>query len=115
MSKLDKPIISQSQLVEEWMRVLPTTLEKADQARIWADEADAEALRVHITVAGHTGYTFDFKVKYVDSREIKVDLVDVEQGQKHIDERSDIVQTLIEDYVRHIHECAQSLKQVTHA
>jgi hypothetical protein len=115
MSKLDKPAIDQARLVEEWKSVLPNTLEEADQARIWADEADQQALRVHITTAGHTGYTFDFKVTYVDSREIKTELVDVERGQEHIDERSEIVQTLINDYVRHLHECAQALKEVTHA
>lgn len=115
MSKLDKPVIDHSRLVEEWKSALPNMLEKADQARIWADEGDPQALRVHITTAGRTGYTFDFKVTYVDSREIKVELVDVEQGQTHIDERSSIVQTLIEDYVRHLHECAQTLKEITHA
>ncbi len=115
MSKPDQPVIDQNRLVEEWKSALPNTLEKSDQARVWADEADSQALRVHITTAGHTGYTFDFKVKYIDSREIKVELVDAEQGQAHIDERSGIVQTLIEDYVRHLHECAQALKEVTHA
>jgi hypothetical protein len=115
MSKLDSPVIDQTRLVEEWMSALPNTLEKADQARIWGDESDPHALRVHITTAGHSGYTFDFKVTYVDSREVKVELVDVEQGQSHIDERTDIVQNLINDYVRHLHECAQALKEVTNA
>jgi hypothetical protein len=115
LSKLEQPVIDQNRLVEEWKSALPNTLEKADQARVWADEGDPQALRVHITTAGHTGYTFDFKVKYMDAREIEVELVDVEKGQVHIDERSEIVQTLIEDYVRHLHECAQALKEVTHA
>jgi hypothetical protein len=115
MSKLDGPVIDQARLVEEWKLALPNTLDKADQAHIWADESDPGALRVHITTAGHTGYTFDFKVTYVDSREVKVELVDVEQGQKHIGERADIAQSLIHDYVRHLHECAQALKEVTHA
>ncbi|MBP1992496.1 hypothetical protein [Paenibacillus eucommiae] len=115
MSKPDKPVINQERLVEEWKATLPETLEASDQARIWADESNPQALRVHITTAGHTGYTFDFMVTYVDSREVKVELVDVEQGQTHIDEHSDIVQGLINDYVRHIHECAQALKKVTHA
>jgi hypothetical protein len=114
MSNLDGPVIDQARLVEEWKSALPNTLDKADQARIWADESDPGALRVHITTAGHTGYTFDFKVTYVDSREVKVEFIDVEQGQKHIDERTDITQTLINDYVRHLHECAQALKEVTH-
>ncbi|NEW08928.1 hypothetical protein GK047_23305 [Paenibacillus sp. SYP-B3998] len=115
MSKIDKLTIDQTRLVEEWKSMMPRTLEKTDQARVWADEADPQALRVHITTSGHTGYTFDFKVTYVDSREVKVELTDVEQGTTHIDERTDIIQALVDDYVRHIHECAQALQQVTHA
>jgi hypothetical protein len=115
LSKQEQPAVNQYELVESWKENLPKTLEKADKARVWADEGDANALRVHITTSGHSGYTFDFKVSYVDSREVKVELVDVEQGQVHIDEHSGIVQTLIEDYVRHIHECAQTLQKVTHA
>jgi hypothetical protein len=115
MSKLDRPVIDQDQLVEEWKSALPNTLEQEDQARVWADESNPQALRVHITTAGHSGYTFDFKVTYVDSREVKVELVDVEHGQVHMDERTEIVQSLIQDYVRHLHECAQALKEVTHA
>jgi hypothetical protein len=115
MSNREKPAVDQARLVEEWKSVLPNTLEEADQVRIWADEGDQQALRVHITTAGHTGYTFDFKITYVDSREIKTELVDVERGQEHIDERSEIVQTLINDYVRHLHECAQAMKEITHA
>jgi hypothetical protein len=115
MSKLDRPVIDQARLVEEWQSVLPNTLEQEDQARVWADERNPQALRVHITTAGHSGYTFDFKVTYEDSREVKVELVDVEHGQIHMDERTEIVQSLINDYVRHLHECAQVLKEVTHA
>ncbi|MEW9702372.1 hypothetical protein [Paenibacillus sp. SI8] len=112
--KIDKLTIDQSQLVEEWKTMLPKQLEVADKARIWADEADPQALRVHIITAGHTGYTIDFKVTYVDDREVKVELTDVQQGTTHIDEHTDIIQTLVDDYVRHIHECAQALQQVTH-
>jgi hypothetical protein len=114
MSKTDRLTIDQTQLVEEWRTMLPEQLEDADQARVWADDADPQSLWVHIITAGHTGYTFDFKVTYVDSREVKVLLTDVQQGTTHIDERSDIVQTLVDDYMRHIHECAQALQQVTH-
>ncbi|MFC5451469.1 hypothetical protein [Paenibacillus aestuarii] len=114
MSKRDNLTIDQTQLVEEWQNMLPQQLEAADQARVWADESDPHALWAHIMTAGHTGYTFDFKVTYVDSREVNVALTDVQQGTTHIDERTDIVQTLVDDYVRHIHECAQALHQVTH-
>ncbi|UJF33299.1 hypothetical protein [Paenibacillus hexagrammi] len=115
MSKIDTLNISQTSLVEEWKKRLPEVLNSSDQARVWADEADSNALRVHITTAGHSMYTFDFKVTYVDSREVKVEVIDVEQEQKHIDERHGVVQNLLDDYVRHIHECAQILHQVTHA
>jgi hypothetical protein len=115
LNQLEQPAVNQAELVEAWKKNLPMTLEKEDQTRIWADEGDKTALRVHITTAGHSGYTFDFKVSYLDDREVKVELVDVEQGQTHIDERSDIVQTLTRDYVRHLHECAQILQKVTHA
>jgi hypothetical protein len=115
MSKADKLTIDQAELVNEWMTVLPTTLQPTDQARVWADEADPQALRVHIMVAGHTEYTIDFKVTYVDTREVKVELTDVQRGTTHIDETSDLMQNLVEDYIRHIHECAQALQKVTHA
>ncbi|SDO64276.1 hypothetical protein SAMN04487897_11893 [Paenibacillus sp. yr247] len=115
MRKADKLTIDQAELVHEWMTVLPTTLQPTDQARVWADEADPQALRVHIMAAGHTGYTIDFKVTYVDSREVKVELTDVQKGTQHIEETSDLMQNLVEDYIRHIHECAQALQKVTHA
>ncbi|MDD9272001.1 hypothetical protein ACFPES_33740 [Paenibacillus sp. GCM10023248] len=110
----EKLTIDQAELVQEWMRVLPTTLQPTDQARVWADEADPQTVRVHIEAAGHTGYNFDFKVNYVDAREVKVDLTDVQRGTTHIDETGDVVQNLVDDYVRHIHECAQALHRVTH-
>ena len=77
------------------------------------DESDSKSLRVTIESAGRTGYSLDFKVTYQDSREIKVKLVDVEKDHVHVDERSDIIQQLIDDYRRSIHECAQTLQQLT--
>jgi hypothetical protein len=58
-------------------------------------------------------YSFDFLVTYVDSREVKVNLVDVEKADQTVDERNDVIQNLIEDYVRHLHECAQALHDLT--
>ena len=49
---------------------------------------DAKALRVTIHTAGHQLYTFDFKVAYADSREIRVTLIDAEKDGRTIDERS---------------------------
>jgi hypothetical protein len=115
MSKHDQLRIDQQQLVEAWQRTLPTTIHEADQATVAADENDAKTLRITINTAGHQMYSFDFKVEYVDSREIRVTLVDVEKDNRTVDERNDIIQQLIQDYTRHIHECAQALHELTHA
>jgi hypothetical protein len=113
MTKLEKPNINQDQLVEEWQTTLPDTLKSEDKAHVRADESNPFTLLVHIITAGHTGYTFDFKVTYIDSREISIELMDVEKDHVHVDEKTDIIQNLIEDYVRHMHECAQALNKVT--
>jgi hypothetical protein len=39
----------------------------------------------------------------------------VESGGRSIDEHADAVQELVRDYRRHLHECAQSLHNLTHA
>jgi len=115
MSSNDGLAVKSNELAEAWNRTLPTVLNAGDKAEVKADEADAHALRVHIETEGRSMYSFDFHVRYVDSREIAVELSDVEQDGRHIDERGDIVQHLIEDYVRHMHECAQQLQGLTHA
>lgn len=96
-----------------WQEQLPSILNEADKCEVIADEGDPNALRVNIVTAGRTGYSFDFKVTYVDSREIEVQLVDVEKDGNHVDEHTEIIQTLIEDHVRHMHECAQTVKNTT--
>ncbi|SDE32535.1 hypothetical protein SAMN02799630_05164 [Paenibacillus sp. UNCCL117] len=113
MSKSDQLSIDQQELVQAWSRTLPDVLDASDQAKVWADEAQANALRVHITTAGRNLYSFDFKCTYVDSREVKVELVDVERDGNNVDERTEIIQTLVDDYVRHLHECAQQLHALT--
>ncbi len=115
MSKQDEPRINQQQLVEAWQKTLPDKISNSDSATIIADGADDRALRITIHAAGHQMYSFDFKVEYVDSREVKVELVDVEEDGRSVDERNDTIQQLIHDYRRHIHECAQALHAVTHA
>jgi hypothetical protein len=82
---------------------------------IQLDEANSSRLLIHIDVAGHSGYSFDFSCRYVDDREVEVQLLDVEKAGVHVDEHTDIIQTLIEDYVRHIHESAQNLQRLTHS
>ncbi|WP_405080954.1 hypothetical protein ACI48J_26395 [Paenibacillus chitinolyticus] len=115
MIKTEKPSVERDRLAKAWMEELPNTLPESDHARVWPDEADPQAIRIHITNAGRTHYTFDFKCTYVDSREVKVELVDVERDDVHVDETSEIIQGLVKDYVRHIHECAQVLQELTHA
>ncbi|WP_248929344.1 hypothetical protein [Paenibacillus hamazuiensis] len=113
MSQHDELTINQGRLVDAWRRTLPTVINKSDSSDVFADEADSKSLRVHIATAGHTQYSFDFKCTYVDSREIKVELVDVERDGQSVDERTGVIQTMIEDYVRHLHECAQQLHAMT--
>ena len=100
-------------LVNAWQRTLPTTLGEGDRASVRSDESDASAVRISISSAGRTGYTFDFKCSYKDEREVHVELIDVEKDNQHVDERTDIIQNLTEDYIRHIHECTQILHEVT--
>lgn len=115
MSKRDELSIDQQELAAAWQRTLPNTIKEADRAEVKADEADPSALRITIDTAGHQMYNFDFKVAYVDGREVRATLIDVEKDGRSVDERTDIIQQLVEDYTRHIHECAQTLHDLTHA
>lgn len=111
---MDKPAVTGEQLVEQWARVLPERIPPSDRAHVRGDEADEQAVLIHIATEGRSSYSFDFKCTYEDSREIKVDLLDVERDGIHIEGTQDHVQEIIEDYVRHIHETAQALHDVTH-
>lgn len=114
MSTNDQLNMDQDQLVAAWKRVLPTTMNSTDSITVKADNADPNAVRIHVATAGHSMYTFDFNCTYVDSREVKVELVDVEKAGQTVDERGPVVQELTEDYIRSIHECAQALHELTH-
>lgn len=105
--------IDQTQLVHAWNESLPNVLNKGDHAQVNPDEADQHTIRIHIDTAGHQMYSFDFKCAYVDNREVKVDLVDVEKDGRHVDERTETIQQLTHDYTRHIHECAQTVQHLT--
>lgn len=107
--------INQQQLVGAWQEHLPTILGSGDKAKVQADEADNRAIRIHIDAAGRQMYSFDFACAYVDSREVKVDLVDVERSGRAVDEYNEKIQELASDYTRHIHQCAQSLQSITHS
>lgn len=115
MGKNDELLVDSNQLAEAWQRVLPDWINEADSCTVIPDESEAGAIRVTIETAGHQMYSLDYKVTYVDSREVKAELVDVEKDGVHVDERTDIIQELIQDYTRHLHECAQALHQLTHA
>lgn len=115
MSKRDELDINQQQLTDAWRSALPNWILAGDRATVLPDESDAKSLRVTIDTAGHQMYSFDFKVTYVDSREVRVILIDVEKDNRTVDERTEIIQQLVQDYTRHIHECAQALKELTHA
>ncbi|MFP4978914.1 hypothetical protein ACE6ED_26150 [Paenibacillus sp. CN-4] len=105
--------IDQPALVSAWKAQMPSFLEDGDSFAVQADETDPHSLRIHINAAGHQAYSFDFRCTYVDSREVAVDLVDVERAGRSADERTDVVQELARDYTRHIHECAQNLQRIT--
>lgn len=115
MNRKDRLTVPQDELVAAWQRTLPKRLNAGDSVKVWADGADPKSLRVTIHAAGRQMYELDFSVRYLDSREIDVELVDVESGGRSIDEHTDAIQALIADYRRHLHECAQSLHDLTHA
>ncbi|MGV2805575.1 hypothetical protein GNF85_18485 [Clostridium perfringens] len=106
--------VDQSTLVNAWQERLSTILKPGDRADVAADEGDPNAIRIHIDAAGRQDYSFDFQCTYVDSREVKVDLVDVEREGATTDERNENIQGMVGDDTRHIHECAQPLQQITH-
>ncbi|TDF93584.1 hypothetical protein [Paenibacillus piri] len=113
MAKNDSLTIDQQKLVQAWERTLPTVLNASDRAKVKADDADPKTIWVNIVTAGRSDYSFDFKCTYVDSREVQVEFIDVEVEGRNADERTTTIQTLIDDYVRHIHECAQQLHAMT--
>lgn len=115
MRKKESPAIDQEQLVAAWKRTLPTVLNASDKVSVFADEADPQAIRITILAEGRSGYEFDFICSYVDDREVKVQLVDAERDEVTVDERGERIQQMVEDYIRHIHECAQVLHAETHA
>lgn len=105
--------VDQGTLVNAWQEQLPEYLNPGDTTIVQADHADPYGLRIHINAEGRQDYSFDFQCSYLDKREVKVQLVDVEREGLTVNEQSEQVQNLTEDYVRHIHECAQALHRIT--
>ncbi len=115
MSSNDELSVPQEDLVEAWKKTLPERLAPGDTAEIYSDGADPCTFHVHIKTAGRQMMEFDFAVQYVDSREIDIQLKDVEKDGQTVDERPEQIQELIGDYRRHLHETAQALHHFTHA
>ncbi len=111
----EEPIQVDARLIEAWQRQLPSIIGDGDSSRVYEDAADAHALRITIEVAGHSGYSLDFKCRYVDEREVNVTLIDVEQAGDSVDERTETIQSIVKTYIRSIHECAQALAQLTNS
>ncbi|MFC5471049.1 hypothetical protein ACFPPD_20375 [Cohnella suwonensis] len=107
--------VPQDGLAEAWQNALPEWLRGGDQAEVRIDGVDPRALNVTIKTAGHQKMEFDFAIRYVDSREIDIQLTDVEKDGQTVDERNDVIQGLIGDYRRHLHETAQALHHYTHS
>jgi hypothetical protein len=105
--------VDQHNLVSAWQERLPALMDDGDSFNVQADEGDPNSLLIHFNAAGRQAYSLDFRCRYVDSREVAVDLLDVEQSGIHIDEHSDAVQQLAQQYSRQIHECAQALQNMT--
>lgn len=105
--------LDQQQLVSAWQQRLPEMMEDGDSFTVQGDAADRNSLLIHFNAAGRQDYSLDFRCTYVDSREVNVQFLDVEQDGRHTDERSEAVQGLAQQYKRQIHECAQSLKDLT--
>ncbi|MDF9844872.1 MULTISPECIES: hypothetical protein [unclassified Paenibacillus] len=105
--------LDQNTLISAWQERLPALMQDGDSFSLQGDAADQNSLLIHFNAAGHQAYSLDFRCTYVDSREVAVDLVDVEQGGRHTDEHTDAVQQLAQKYTRQIHECAQALQNLT--
>ncbi|KUP21097.1 hypothetical protein [Paenibacillus sp. DMB5] len=105
--------LDQNTLISAWQERLPALMQDGDSFSLQGDAADQNSLLIHFNAAGHQAYSLDFRCTYVDSREVAVDLVDVEQAGRHADERTDAVQQLAQKYTRQIHECAQALQNLT--
>lgn len=106
--------LDQQTLVDAWDEQLIEFLEEGDSSEVTGD-VDPKAIRINIQVAGRSMYELDFLCTYVDTREVDVELLDVDRDDRSVDEHSTEVQEVVEEYVRRIHECAQALKPLTTA
>ncbi|MFT9850393.1 hypothetical protein [Aneurinibacillus sp. REN35] len=113
MNKQTHMPVDRSELLAAWQQTLPSTFKQTDNVEVQADQLDPEALHIHVNTAGHQHYEFEYKCKYVDPREVQVTLLNIQrQGDTIYDPTLDI-QNLSEEYMRNIHECAQTLHTLT--
>lgn len=105
--------VEPKKLADAWNEQLQLVIGPSDEANVRPDEKDSNVLHIHITTAGRTQYEFDFRCTYKDTREVHVEFVDAHNAGMPANEQRQVIQTLIEDYIRHIHECAQRLKGLT--
>ncbi|KAA9004659.1 hypothetical protein F4V43_10800 [Paenibacillus spiritus] len=111
---MEQPLnTDQTTLVAAWQERLPDVIDGNDSFTVQADAASPNSLLLHFNAAGRQEYSLDFRCTYVDNREVQVQLVDVEKAGRHEDEHTAAVQQLASHYTRQIHECAQSLQDLT--
>ncbi|MFD0713388.1 hypothetical protein [Paenibacillus sp. GCM10027626] len=115
MSTNDTLTIPQSELVQGWRTKLPECLDTGFSAKVEPDEANPHALNIEIRTNDHEMLELTFRVQYMDSREIEIELLDVQQEDRSVDERNDSIQQSIANCRRQMHECAQILQAITHA
>lgn len=105
--------INQEQLVQAWQQTLPSTFHPTDRVEVTADTRSSQSLLIHVHTAGHSNYSFDYECRYVDPREVKVRLIEMQKDGYAISNASPDIHDLSATYIRHIHECAQTLHPVT--
>lgn len=106
--------ISQEQLVQAWQQAIPSTFHPTDRVEVTADTRNPQSLLIHVHTAGHSNYSFDYECRYVDQREVQVRLIEMQENGYAISRPSADIEDLSESYMRHIHECAQTLHPTTH-
>jgi hypothetical protein len=111
--KQESMSVPRDQLVAAWQQTLPSTFKSTDKVEVKADLLDQNAFRIHVNTAGHSHYEFEYKCEYVDPREVKVTLLNIQRGGDNILEPTLDIQILSDEYIRNIHECAQALHPLT--
>ncbi|GEN34769.1 hypothetical protein [Aneurinibacillus sp. UBA3580] len=113
MSKETSMSVEREQLLTAWQQALPATFKPTDKVEVYNDPLVQDALHIHINTAGHNHYEFEYRCRYIDPREVQVTLLNIQrEGDTVINPTPDI-RNLSEEYMRNIHECAQTLHPLT--